>query len=342
MEEFRLETERLLLKPISMVYAEEIFTEFTEEITFYMYPRPARRIQETESFIRESLIGLERGVNLQTVILHKTTEEFLGCAGLHDLDSRFPELGIWLKASAQGRAFGKEAIEGLKNWADEKLDYEYLRYPVDARNYPSRRIPEYLGGLIGKTYWTKSQNGIQLEIQEYRIFPPEQKKTRSTIQIRRATLEDASQIGAVSSVAWQTTYQGIIADEVLAQITPERQAIRCKKNLIHKKETLTLVAEANRQIVGFLTSGPSRIQDLDYRYELYALYLLPDFQRQGIGTALLDKAAELFPPLTESVCVEVLSANPNIRFYQKLGAKARLIKRLKLGGVDYETTILGW
>ena len=127
-----------------------------------MYPQTPRRIQETEAFIRESRIGLEMANNLQLIILRKGTEEFLGCTGIHNLDSRFPELGIWLKLSAHGEGLGMETIVALKKWADEHLDYDYLKYPVDVRNYPSRKIPEALGGIPEHSYWIRSQNGIEL------------------------------------------------------------------------------------------------------------------------------------------------------------------------------------
>ena len=57
-------SDRLLLKPISMEYVEEIFSEFTEEITLYTYPRAAKVISETELFINRSLEELENGISL--------------------------------------------------------------------------------------------------------------------------------------------------------------------------------------------------------------------------------------------------------------------------------------
>ena len=50
-----IETERLLLVPITLHYAEEIFKEFTPEITTYMFPTSAENISETESFIQSSI-----------------------------------------------------------------------------------------------------------------------------------------------------------------------------------------------------------------------------------------------------------------------------------------------
>jgi len=42
-----IETERLRLVPISMDYAEDIFAEFTDEVTKLMYPRAPVEIEET-------------------------------------------------------------------------------------------------------------------------------------------------------------------------------------------------------------------------------------------------------------------------------------------------------
>ena len=95
--------------------------------------------------------------------------EFLGCVGLHRPHTRFPELGIWLKKSAQGMGYGSEAIRALKDWADRNLDYVYLVYPVDRNNSASRRIPESLGGKPVASYEKMSMGGNRLDIIVYRI-----------------------------------------------------------------------------------------------------------------------------------------------------------------------------
>ena len=169
--QFELETQRLILAAITMDYVDMIFDEFTPEVTFYMHPRSPHRIEETMHFIRESLVGLERGSNLQLVILKKETREFLGCCGLHNIDSRVPEFGIWLKESAHGNSYGMEAITALNNWAMVNLEFEYIKYPVDEENYPSRRIPEALNGVIAKEYQVMNLSNRRLFILEYRIYP---------------------------------------------------------------------------------------------------------------------------------------------------------------------------
>ncbi len=163
-------TKRLLLKPISLKYKKDIFKEFTDEVTVFMEPRSAKDISETEEFIRTSVKGLKEGSNLQLVVLENKSGEFLGCTGLHHIDRKDPELGIWIKRSAHGNKYGKEAITAIVKWAEKNLDYDYILYPVDKENIASKKIPESLGGQIAKEYDKKNMNGEILHAVEYRIY----------------------------------------------------------------------------------------------------------------------------------------------------------------------------
>jgi RimJ/RimL family protein N-acetyltransferase len=171
-----IETGRLLLKPISYEYAECIFKEFTQEITKYMMPKPAESIEETKEFIKKSLDGLEKGVNFQLVIVNKRNNEFIGCIGSHNIDKTDPELGIWIKKSSQYNGYGLEAMNGLIGWANENIEFEHLKYPVDKRNKASRRIPEMNNGKIMKEYKDIGMGKNELDEIEYWIYPKEIEK----------------------------------------------------------------------------------------------------------------------------------------------------------------------
>ncbi|GAA4414604.1 hypothetical protein GCM10023187_44290 [Nibrella viscosa] len=164
-----LETERMHLKSIQLSYVDDIFREFTPEVARYMYPRPATVRTETEAFILSSIQENRDQTSLTVVLTNKATGAFLGCAGLHKIDTPEPEFGIWLRRSAHGFGLGREAIHALKHWADETLDYDRLIYPADERNLPSRKIPESLGGKIARRYGSQSGLGMALHIVEYVI-----------------------------------------------------------------------------------------------------------------------------------------------------------------------------
>ena len=168
---FIIKTENLLLVSISMEYKEDIFRELNREIATYMYPKPYENVEETVPFIQESMQTNKEGTNLQLVALDRGDNTFLGCAGIHNIDTVTPEFGIWIKKSAHGNSYGKEAIFALKKWADENLDFEYLLYPVAKENFASKRIPELLGGKVVREYFETNMSGNLLHILEYRIYP---------------------------------------------------------------------------------------------------------------------------------------------------------------------------
>jgi len=164
-----IEAERLRLVAISDEFEQDIFKEFTSEITLYMFPSPAEDIQGTRSFIVESRRSMQAGNNLLFAILSKKGE-FLGCCGLHGEGKvTTPELGIWLKKSVHGSGYGREAIQTLVNWSRNNIDFDYFIYPVDRKNIASCQIPESLGGQIVDELKVQTPNGKILDEVVYKI-----------------------------------------------------------------------------------------------------------------------------------------------------------------------------
>ena len=162
-----LETERLLLIPIDMKYAEEIFREFQEPVTKYVYSKAPEKIEETKTFIKAMQEGMQKGTDIVMVILKKDTREFLGCCGIHHLDQKNPEMGIWTKKSAHGHKYGREAVSKLQDWAVENLEFDHIIFAIVAENIASRKIAESLGGKIKKEYQQTMLSGRIYDMVEY-------------------------------------------------------------------------------------------------------------------------------------------------------------------------------
>jgi len=168
-------TDHLRLLPTSEQYAEDIFKEFTSELTIHMFPKPADKIEETISFIQSSREKMQKGEELQVVIQNKETNEFIGHGGIHGINTETPELGIWIKVGAHGHKYGREAVTGLKSWIDKNIKYTHITYPVDRNNIASRKIVDSLGGIVKKEYKKQSLNNTILDIVEYLIYPSNKK-----------------------------------------------------------------------------------------------------------------------------------------------------------------------
>ncbi len=166
-----IETERLLLTTNLGFYSEYIFKEFNGDIIQYMLPKPAEKIDETMAFIYDSMMGMREGWNLALVITVRDSGEFLGCCGLHGKGRhRNPELGIWIKKSAHGNKYGQETIYALANWAFQHIVVDYLIYPVDRDNIPSRKIPELFGGFVFHEKHVKTARGGYLDEVQYKLL----------------------------------------------------------------------------------------------------------------------------------------------------------------------------
>lgn len=145
-----IETERLLLVPTTQEHTEEIFKEFTDEVTRYMMPCTPKEISETQAWVDSVLRKRVEEKELQMTILDKQTKEFLGSTWLHRIKERIPELWIRVKTSAHGKKIGREAVAALEARAQKNIEFDYIRYPVDKDNIWSRKIAESLGGIVDK------------------------------------------------------------------------------------------------------------------------------------------------------------------------------------------------
>ena len=161
----------LRLVPVSHAYDGAVFENFTENITTYMVPAPAKEIAETRRVVETFIRQRREGTDLVFAILNRESGEFYGLCGLHHMDAKTPELGIWTKAGAHGNHVGRRAIWTLYAWGKKHLSYDYIKYPVDRKNVPSRKIPESLGGAVEDEYKVPNMAGAMLDIVEYRLYP---------------------------------------------------------------------------------------------------------------------------------------------------------------------------
>jgi ribosomal-protein-alanine N-acetyltransferase len=164
--------ERIFLTTDADSYDNEIFQEFTTDITHFMTPQPCKTREEFDLVRKQFAEQRANKTDILFVILKKESGEFLGCCGIHaGKDSRVPHVGLWIKKGAHGHGYGREAIRTLVQYASENLVVEGFMYPVDRRNMPSRKIPESLGGSIVDEIKVMSMSGRELDEVVYHIPP---------------------------------------------------------------------------------------------------------------------------------------------------------------------------
>ncbi|MFJ8531289.1 GNAT family N-acetyltransferase [Bacillus sp. NPDC094106] len=163
------------------------------------------------------------------------------------------------------------------------------------------------------------------------------------IKIRKAVKEDIPGIAKVHTDSWKTTYKGILPDEILDNITHESREKQWKT--IFEQVTpyqYRYVAETlDGSIIGFLDGGTERTGKYDCDGELYAIYLLKEYQGYKVGKRLFQTlVSEFIKNDVKSVLVWVLSNNPSKLFYEKF--RPELVDTKFLERLDAEETAYCW
>ncbi|MDZ7746717.1 MAG: GNAT family N-acetyltransferase [Halobacteriales archaeon] len=137
-------------------------------------------------------------------------------------------------------------------------------------------------------------------------------------EIRPAIPEDVDAIRDVADAAWWDTYPGTLdAAQIETAVDRLYDPEFLTEVLGERDDLLFLVAERDGEVVGFGSAQQTFADEV----ELFTLYVDPDHQREGVGTALLDAILET--ARTESIDrlrVGILSGNQRARsFFESHG-----------------------
>lgn len=136
---FKIETPRLTIVQTSDRYLNDYYQEFTSEITKYQYPEPFSSLQQAKLAQERFLELMAAGKFLELVIIDKEAN-FLGSLQVIDLPCDHPEIGIWLKSSAQNKGYGYEALNYLLDYLNQNYYKESYTYEADLRNTASLKL----------------------------------------------------------------------------------------------------------------------------------------------------------------------------------------------------------
>ncbi|MER3433734.1 MAG: GNAT family N-acetyltransferase [Leptolyngbya sp. ERB_1_1] len=164
--------------------------------------------------------------------------------------------------------------------------------------------------------------------------------------VREATQRDVSAMARVHVDTWRTTYQGIVPDEFLTNLSYEKRENGWHQVMDNALEdaNFTYVAEnESGQLVGFANGGVERSGDPVYQGELNAIYVLKSHQQRGIGRELVRAVVQKLDQMKiRSLLVWVLVGNPACRFYETLGGQKVYEKEIEIGGSKLIEIAYGW
>lgn len=139
----------------------------------------------------------------------------------------------------------------------------------------------------------------------------------SQLIIRQATLNDRSLIRSISERTWPSTYGHIISQDQIEFMLDWMYSDESLADQIAKGHQF-FIARFNGEDIGFCSVSKGEEGQDDHK--LNKLYILPNIQKSGAGTSLLNKAIEIAKiEGSNSLYLQVNKHNSAYEFYLKKG-----------------------
>lgn len=164
----------------------------------------------------------------------------------------------------------------------------------------------------------------------------------SEIIIRIAKVEDAEGIAKVHVDSWRATYKGIVPVTFLESLSYEQRELIWKKGV--NENNVYIAEDEYGQVIGFSTGGKERTRKYEaYTGELYAIYILKEYQGKGIGRLLVQSVVDdLKDKSLNSMLIWAIEENPACLFYEALGGKKIDTEEIEIAGKKLSEVAYGW
>lgn len=133
------------------------------------------------------------------------------------------------------------------------------------------------------------------------------------LTIRKMKRKDIPAIQDIAKISWNSTYTGIIPSQIQESFLNQAYSVKMLKK--QRRNSNFYVALINQELIGF--ANYSQVYS-DDSVHLHAIYLHPEYQGKGIGSALLEIGSDQLAADKISLHVERQNIKA-IQFYKRKG-----------------------
>lgn len=135
-----------------------------------------------------------------------------------------------------------------------------------------------------------------------------------TITIRKMKRNDMKQVQDIAKTTWHATYDGIIPRDIQDRFLDSAYSNTMMKRRL--KQPYFFVSEVKGKVVGF---AQFTAPDQEGITELVAIYLYPEYQGKGIGSAFLEEGIKRLENIKEIHLNVEKDNHIGRRFYEAKG-----------------------
>lgn len=137
--------------------------------------------------------------------------------------------------------------------------------------------------------------------------------------------EHINDIAEAQLLAWQKAFKGILSKNLLSRLTVNSFKQHWPSILKDTERRNMVWLNSRQQAVGFVAYGPPADNHEPANFELYGLYVHPEYWRRGIGSRLVEYAIAFIRVKHSPTTIVLWTMRENKvsrRFYERCGFKA--------------------
>lgn len=157
------------------------------------------------------------------------------------------------------------------------------------------------------------------------------------ITIQKARVEDVTEIKKLLYETWTATYSEIYSPEAINTVTSQWHSIHLLTKQIQDSSICFYVAKDTNKIVGMCNAKADQEEN---SINIQRLHVLPQYQRQGIGSMLMNMVTKAFPKASK-IDLEVEKQNHRASaFYKKMGFQEKGKKTFQVDSICISCIIM--
>ena len=156
-----LETERLIIRPISMGDLDGLFEMDSQpEVHIYLKNEPIKTIDQTKKIIEDLVIQYEKLGHGRLAVIEKESGNFIGWTGFKYIEEKdkinnkidFLDFGYRYKKEVWGKGYATEAAKACIDFYNQNMKEIKLNALTHIDNIASRKVLEKVGFQVTETF----------------------------------------------------------------------------------------------------------------------------------------------------------------------------------------------
>lgn len=328
-----LETDRLILRPLSLDDAEHIFKTWTsdEDVAKYMIWDVHESVNDTIDWLKQEVNDIDSDDVYTWGLVLKDTNTLFGTIALNKKADGTSGFGYNIAKAYWKKGFTTEAGRKVLDFANKTLNIKKIFCRHADENIASMKTMKKLGFIYFKDSTYESFSGKKrFNSKDYFL----------DFNIKSPELDNSKDIAHIITDCWKTSYKGILPADFLNNLSYEERENKIRTSILgtNEKFTSNIIIYSDETVKGVAFYGKNICDFPENFGEIIVLYVDINEQRKGIGQKLISwvKNELKNEGFTDMIIWCLKDNTPAVEFYKAMGGIVMDERDFEIDGEMYK------